>query len=136
MSDIILCDLSTGNSTVLVDTLQGAAGSSPPNIITNISTTTTATVLAGSVTYVNLSSAGVTVVLNPSGIMAGVYGFAVKLIGSSIGAGSTCTINPMVAGSHIESRVTPGSLTTSLVLGAPGDGVTLGSPDGINLYYS
>lgn len=117
--------------------IPGPAGSlaGPLIVIVNAGGAQAVTVRAGYYVYVDLLATGGNVTLNPTGIGAAFLGFTVKLIGASIGA-YTCTINPMVAGSHIESRVAPGSLTTSLVLGAPGDGVTLGSPDGINLYYS
>jgi hypothetical protein len=83
--------------------------------------------------YVNLGTAGGNVTINTSSLVAG-NSFKVKIIGTTTG-GFSVTINPITAGSHIESRTSPGTLTTTLVMNTLGDEVTLESPDGANLYF-
>jgi hypothetical protein len=109
----------------------------PANVIL-VSTSGTVTVASGARYYVNLGAAGGNVTFNTTTLLAG-QGFYVKLIGST--GGFSATVNPITAGNHIENRASPGSLTTSLVLGLsgstqmPGDEINLETPDGTNLYY-
>ena len=104
----------------------------PPPSIVSVVTSGTRAVANQTHYYVNLGAAGGNVVLT-TGALVAANGFKVKLIGST--GGFSCTINPIVAGSHIESRTSPGTLTTGFVMNALGDEVTLESPDGTNLYY-
>jgi hypothetical protein len=138
VSEIVCIDMTSGTNFVLVDFIPGTPGPTIPNTLVNISTSGTTTVTAGSSVFVDLTGANVVVVLNPSGIGTGPNSLFVKLVGATIGAGSSCTINPMVAGNHIENRSSPGALTSSMALGlgpSPGDEITLVSRNAIDLNY-
>jgi hypothetical protein len=89
--------------------------------------------------FVNLTAAGGNVTFTTAGLTAG-QSFSVYLI-VGVGSSYTCTINPITAGSHIEAlyppgggAAAPGTLTTSLVMTAIGEGVSLTTFDGVNLW--
>jgi hypothetical protein len=125
----------TGGSAIVVTAPQGVAGNQVPLVPHTINSggAQAYTAPAGTYLYIDLGATGGNVTVNPVGIGVGPLGLSVKLINTT--GGFICTINPMVGGAHIESRVAPGSLVAQLILSAPGDEVTLGSNDAINLWY-
>ena len=91
--------------------------------------------------YLDLFTIGGNVILTTAGI--GVEGgFSVTLVdptNSGVG-GFTCTLHPITPGNHIDATYppsgpsSPGTLTTSAVLTAIGEGGSYRSPDGTNLW--
>lgn len=143
--DYILVDGTTGGAVILVQEIQGpqgAAGTAVANILSITSSGTYAAV-AGASYYINLNACGGNVTLTTGALLtAGIgSGFYVKLI-VSVGVSYTCTISPMVAGSHIEAVYPPtgpslpGTLTTSMVLSVVGEDALLRNVDGTNLWSS
>jgi hypothetical protein len=91
--------------------------------------------------FVDLYTAGGAVTFVTSSLLTG-QGFSVYLIdptGSGTG-GRVCTIQPITPGNHIDALfppsgpVAPGTLTTSAVLNAVGESISLTTPDGTNLW--
>jgi hypothetical protein len=91
--------------------------------------------------FVNLYAAGGNVTFATSALTAS-QSFSVYIIdpsGSGTG-GHSCTISPITAGNHIDALfppsgpVAPGTLTTSAVLNAVGESISLTTPDGTNLW--
>ena len=87
--------------------------------------------------YVDLNAAGGNVTFTTSALSAN-QGFGVYLINAT--GGHSCTISPISAGSHIDAVYppsgpsAPGTLTTSLVMSVVGSGISLLTPDGVNLW--
>jgi hypothetical protein len=127
--------VTNGQSVVVVQAAQGAAGNQIPLVSHTINSggAQAYTAAAGTYLYIDLGATGGNVTVNPVGIGVGPLGLSVKLINTT--GGFVCFINPMVAGNHIENRSAPGSLNAQMTLLAPGDEVTLGSNDGTNLWY-
>ena len=127
------------NGTELITNGSGATqwvpqGSAPTNIIT-ITTPGTYAAVPGGEYYLDLFTIGGNVIFTTAGIGEG-QGFFVKLIDptSSGTGGHTCTIQPIVAGNHIEDQNNPGELTSSYVLSQVGQSVAPESNDGTNLW--
>jgi hypothetical protein len=91
--------------------------------------------------FVNLFAAGGNVSFVTTALTAA-QSFSIYVIdpaGSGTG-GHSCTIAPIVAGAHIDALFppsgpsAPGTLTTSAVLTAVGESISLTTPDGTNLW--
>ena len=114
---------------------QGPAGATAPTNIITITTPGTYAAVPGGEYYLDLFTIGGNVIFTTAGIGEG-QGFFVKLIDptSSGTGGHTCTIQPIVAGNHIEDQNNPGELTSSYVLSQVGQSVAPESNDGTNLW--
>lgn len=90
--------------------------------------------------FIDFNVIGGNVIITTAGTIGADQGFFVKIIDPS-GSGTsgfTVTIQPIVAGEHIESQMNPGTFdgtSVSYILSEVGQEVELTSNDGANLWY-
>ena len=125
---------------LLVEFVQGPQGApAGGGTQTFISAPGTYAIATGTQYFVNLFAGNV--VFTTSTLTTGNL-FSVYII-SPTGAGTSghsCTISPISAGNHIDALfppagpALPGTLTSSAVLNAVGESISLTTPDGVNLW--
>jgi len=116
-----------------------ATGAVPANIV-NVVAPGTIAAAPGARYYVDLGVAGGDVTFTTAGSIGARQSFFVKLVDpTGVGTGGhKVTVEPIVAGLHVESRAFPGTLnaldSASYLMTVLGDEVELESNDGTNLW--